>query len=228
MLPGGGSYVAMIPPDSRDLDQDGNEGTGAHLRASAGTGTGNSKKPLETRVETASLSQGDFTLVLEKLEGDCLRCKVPSTTAEDVTVHLKGPLKSGRPLHVWLTNSTDQFIQMPDIQPEQDGTFTVHLPRDTIITVTTTTGQAKGSVGPVPASGHWQLPYSDDYESTAAPRPGRYHADNGGSFEVAEGIDPFDSGNQVLLQAQPVDPGSNAWIRDEPQPTTALGDGNWR
>jgi len=179
-------------------------------------------------VESASLGAGDFTLVLEKLEGDCLRCKVAATTAEVVELQLDGPLRTGRPLYVWLTNSSDYFVQLADIQPASDGTFSVNLPRDTIVTVTTTTGQSKGSHGTPPASGHWQLPYADDYENTSAPRPGRYHADNGGSFEVAVGLDSTDPSNSVLLQAQPVYPGHNGWVHAEPQPTTGLGDGNWR
>ena len=48
----------------------------------------------------------NYRLVLEKLEGACLRCKVPTTTAETVTFHLAGALSGVKRLSMWLTNGT--------------------------------------------------------------------------------------------------------------------------
>lgn len=44
------------------------------------------------------------------------------------------------------------------------GTFTAHLAPDTILTLTTSTGQAKGSYGSQPSK-PFPIPYKDDFES---------------------------------------------------------------
>ena len=121
LLPGGGSWTVMVP----SLDSGGVRSADAMPRL------------------VGDASEGDFTLVLEKLEGDCLRCKVPATTAEMVSFTLTGALKATKSLSMWLTNGTVSFAKMPDVGVA-GGSFHVEVPRDTMITLSTTTGQAKG------------------------------------------------------------------------------------
>ena len=52
--------------------------------------------------------EGDVTLIIEKLEGDCLRCRVPATAEETVTFHLVGALSGIKSLHVWQSNASVQ------------------------------------------------------------------------------------------------------------------------
>ena len=60
LLPGGGSWTAMVPPPGRPA--------ALSLPAAAAGG----------RATVATAGAADLTLVVEKLEGDCLRCKVPA------------------------------------------------------------------------------------------------------------------------------------------------------
>jgi len=45
------------------------------------------------------------------------------------------------------------------------GNFTAHLDPDTILTLSTSTGQQKGSYGDVSPSKPFPIPYKDDFES---------------------------------------------------------------
>jgi hypothetical protein len=123
LLPGGGSWTVLVPsPNSGSTVV--SHGTVPRLVGEAG--------------------EGDFTLVLEKLEGDCLRCKVPATTAEMVSFKLTGALEATTTLSMWLTNGTVSFAKMADVKVA-GGSFHVEVPRDTMITLSTTHGQAKGT-----------------------------------------------------------------------------------
>ena len=98
--------------------------------------------------------------MFEKLEGDCLRCHVPATYDELVNITLKGGLETNTALAAWLTNATHWFLRLPDVHV-LDGVLQVTVPRDTILTLTTTTGQTKGSAGDPPSDG----PVRDEGES---------------------------------------------------------------
>ena len=130
LLPGGGSWTVMVPSPAGEVEQ--SLDTTPRLVPDAG--------------------KGDFTLVLEKLEGDCLRCKVAATTAETVSFALTGALRATRSLSMWLTNGTVSFAKMADIDVS-GGSFHVEVPRDTMITLSTTTGQAKGTTSPATCTG---------------------------------------------------------------------------
>lgn len=129
LLPGGGSWTVMVPSP-------------------------NSSRPRALSLPNlvGDAGEGDFTLVLEKLEGDCLRCKVPATTGEVVSFALTGPLKATTSLSMWLTNGTVSFVKMADVAVA-GGSFHVEVPRDTMITLSTTRGQAKGTTSPATCTG---------------------------------------------------------------------------
>ncbi len=179
-LPGGGSYVTLVPAD--DLSQ--------------------------------------MTVILHTLQGDCLRCKGYATTAQTITFQtangLPGP---GTVLQVWQTTATDQFIKMAPITIAADSTFTVSIPADAMVTVTTRTNGGKGNPGPIPPSAPFPLPYNDDFSTTtyAYDAMAKYFADQGGSFAVRNGS---------LTQVVPIDPGPNGWVGN-PDPVSLIGDYNW-
>ncbi len=124
MLPAGGSWVTYVPPASRSV----------WLRQG---------RPLVSQA-----GPGDFSLVIEKLDGDCLRCHVDATRSETVTFSLAGGLKQSS-LAAWLTNETHWFVRIPDVHIA-GGEFSLLVPADTIITLSTTTGQQKGSAAGSP------------------------------------------------------------------------------
>jgi hypothetical protein len=129
-----------------------------------------------------------------------------ATAAQTVTVTVSGGLKTGT-VHVWSTdlgssNSADYFVKQADINPTS-GSYSLTLQPNRIYTVTTTTGQAKGTATG-PASRALGLPYSDNFEGYGLRSEAKYFSDMQGSFEVrpcAAG-----RGGQCLQQVAPVKP----------------------
>eukprot|EP00656_Telonema_subtile_P023201 TRINITY_DN2455_c0_g4_i1.p1 TRINITY_DN2455_c0_g4~~TRINITY_DN2455_c0_g4_i1.p1 ORF type:complete len:1051 (-),score=162.84 TRINITY_DN2455_c0_g4_i1:218-3370(-) len=209
MLPGGGSWTAMVPPSSTRAPRSGGRST------------------------VSGAGAADFSLVLEKLEGDCLRCKVGPTTDEVVSFQLAGALLGVETLAMWLTNSSASFERQSDVHVDSSGVFSLLAPRDHMITLTTTTGQTKGQAGTCSGdticSGTYEpfpFPYNQTYDhdqAGAASGMAPYHADNAGAFELRG--DPTGSG-QHLLQASPRYPKATSWVLDY-DPITSLGSTDW-
>lgn len=155
-----------------------------------------------------------------------------ATAAQQVTYQVAGGLSTG-PVHVWATNmnSSDPgqwFRDDGSIQP-QGGSFTLTLQPGYLYTVTTTTGQHKGSAAPPPAS-PWQLPYTEDFSGYRSGAIPRYFSDLGGSFETAPcqpgqaGPAPAGMCLQQMVTAQPVQ-----WNTINNYPVTVVGDpSSWR
>eukprot|EP00462_Mataza_sp_D1_P005666 CAMPEP_0175124564 /NCGR_PEP_ID=MMETSP0087-20121206/2849_1 /TAXON_ID=136419 /ORGANISM="Unknown Unknown, Strain D1" /LENGTH=801 /DNA_ID=CAMNT_0016406341 /DNA_START=64 /DNA_END=2466 /DNA_ORIENTATION=- len=167
-------------------------------------------------VTMVSPNQADFTVVMEKLEGKCLRCAGQHTTSETVVmtlVNLTTALKKSHGmLHMWQTNSTAHFQRLGDIAIV-NGIAVVTVQRDSVITLTTTTGQEKGKPSsPAPPPSPFPLPYTDDFETYPVNAYAKYFADDGGSFQVA--ADPTGRSKQVLKQWVISTPGANAWVAE--------------
>ncbi|MBU5346312.1 discoidin domain-containing protein [Paenibacillus lautus] len=110
---------------------------------------------------------------------------VNGDAAQSITFHLSH-LSAGT-LHVWKSDGTDQMAKRYEVTPT-DGTFTLELDADSIYTLTTTTGQMKGS-HEVPVRTPFPVVYSDDFESYSlnqAPLSPKYFYDNSGAFEICE------------------------------------------
>ena len=129
-----------------------------------------------------------------------------TTAAQTVGVSVAGGLKTGA-VHVWSTdlgssNTADHFVKQADITPV-NGAYTLTLQPNRIYTVTTTTGQGKGSATG-PATGALPLPYSDGFDAYATRGMAKYFSTMQGAFEVrpcAAG-----RGGQCLQQVAPVKP----------------------
>lgn len=163
-----------------------------------------------------------MTVILESLQGDCLRCKGAPTSAQSVTFQVTGGAGlpgPGTHLYVWFTNATVSFAQRAPVTIAADGSFTVFLPADSIMTLTTVaTGSKGGFPGvPIPPSAPFPLPYADDFSGYPDDALARYFSDQAGSFAVRGG---------QLLQVVPVDPGPNAWVNDN-DPLSLIGDAGW-
>eukprot|EP01048_Picozoa_sp_COSAG05_P005603 COSAG05_NODE_337_length_11164_cov_11.970357_4_plen_963_part_00 len=236
LLPGGGSWTAMVPG-----------GGGGSRSSGSGSSSSSSQRSHHRQLSSGqrrrtvgeAVAGADLTLVLEKLEGACLRCKVASTTAETVSFMLAGTLTATKSLSMWLTNDTVSFIHMGEVAVS-GGAFSVHVPRDTMITLSTTTGQAKGQAttctGDTICSGVYKpfpFPFTVDYESGEIGRMAKFHADNAGAFEIradaadaAAGGGGGGGGGKHLFQASPRFPAGTEWAGNF-DPITSLGATDW-
>ena len=101
--------------------------------------------------------------------------------AQPVTFTLTGGLANS-PIHIWETNQTRTFEHVADVSPDHSH-FTYTFEPGSLYSLTTTTGQAKGTAAPPPDK-PFPLPYRDDFESTALHRAPKYLSDQDGAFEV--------------------------------------------
>jgi hypothetical protein len=109
-----------------------------------------------------------------------------ATAAQTVNVNVSGGLSTGA-VHVWATNLTaptaaSTFAQQASITPA-NGSYSLTVQPGFIYTLTTTTGQGKGTAAS-PAQSTLALPYSDSFDSDAADQQPRYLSQQQGAFEV--------------------------------------------
>ena len=128
-----------------------------------------------------------LTVILETFEGS--RCKGrlplgPQTVTYSVPVAGGAPLPGpGARLAVWQTNSTNMFVQVDTLTIAPDGTFSVTIAPDAMITVSTVSGARKGApASPIPPSAPFPMPYADDFASYPEDVYARYFADQYGEF----------------------------------------------
>jgi hypothetical protein len=99
-------------------------------------------------------------------------------------------------LNVWATDQNAQFVQKTSITPSS-GSFTITVPAQSVYSLTTTTGQQKGTpTYSIPANSNISLPYTDDFSSYAIGDQAKYFHDQDGAFEVADD----GTGGKVLKQ----------------------------
>jgi galactosylceramidase len=136
-----------------------------------------------------------------------------------------GPALSKHALCVWRTTRDAYFVRQADISPGNDGTFTVTFDPDAIYSLSTTTGQQKGSFANVPEDKPFPFPYSENFNHYANPKAfgylPHYTADVCGVFEIA---DRPDGRGQCLRQV--VARKAQSWA-PEWMPYTILGDPQW-
>jgi galactosylceramidase len=142
---------------------------------------------------------------------------------QNVTFKTSGGL-SAQSLCVWKTNRTEQFVRQADLKP-MDGSFTITLEPESIYSISTTTGQQKGSFADVPQAKPFPFPFYENYEEYGdARRWGylpHYTADICGVFEIANRPD----GKGKCLR-QVLDRKDQSWA-PEWMPYTVLGDAKW-
>ncbi|MGH3169114.1 MAG: discoidin domain-containing protein, partial [Trebonia sp.] len=160
---------------------------------------------------------------------------VGASEPQQVTYQVSGGLSAG-PVQVWATNlnssdSADWFRHVGQVRPS-NGSFTLTLQPGYLYTVTTTTGQHKGSA-PVPAAATMRLPYSENFNSYSAGSLARYVSDLGGAFQVEPCADASPAGFAVrglaggmclqqMVTQQPV-----RWDGTDNYPVTVVGDPSW-
>lgn len=187
-------------------------GGSGFLDAAAGNGS------YVTLVPPTDLSA--FTLIIEKAAGSC-KCTPPGvgvTSDGTATFSVAGGLPgAGTALQVWRTNATAQFWRDADIVVASNGTFSVFVPADSIVTLASRANASHGAPSaPIPTPGPFPLPYADDFSSYPEDAtPVRFFADQTGSFAARNGS---------LAQVVTLDPGPNRWVREDVDPLTLIGD----
>ncbi|MHB1000101.1 MAG: family 16 glycoside hydrolase [Armatimonadota bacterium] len=145
------------------------------------------------------------------------------------TLRFKLKNLSDAPLHVWRTTqdstwvgSTPALFAKEDTITPKNGTFDLALHANSIVTLTTTTGQQKGSYTITQNIGSFQFPYKDDFESYGLDKLPKYISDQNGAFSIAERAD----GTGKCLRQQSLQP-SIDWAHHLDYPWTVVGDSAW-
>ena len=145
-------------------------------------------------------------------------------TNQKISFLVSGGLSSEK-LCVWQSNAEEQFVRLNDVTPI-NGKFVVTLEPESIYSLSTTTGQQKGSFADVPVSKPFPFPYYETFDEYTNPKAWgylpRYTADIAGIFEIAERPD-----NKGKCLRQVIGEGSQSWA-PEWMPYTILGDRNWK
>src|ERR1700728_3701743 len=146
-----------------------------------------------------------------------------ATAAQTVDVNVSGGLSAGT-VHVWATDvnspGTADFVQQASITPS-GGSYSLTVQPGYIYTLTTTTGQGKGTAAS-PAQSTLSLPYSDSFDSDTAGQQPPYLSQQQGAFEVEPCADGH-TGQCVQQQAavEPIEWDNNA------NPYTIGGNLSW-
>jgi O-glycosyl hydrolase len=147
-----------------------------------------------------------------------------AAAAQTVNVTVAGGLNAGT-VHVWSTdmgspNPADWFVRQADVTAS-GGSYTLTLKPNRIYSVTTTTGQGKGTAAS-PAPGNLALPYTDGYESYPVRGMAKYLQTMQGAYEV-RACAAGRSGN-CLEQVTPRQPIN--W-QDDSDAFALIGDPSW-
>ncbi|HEY3607688.1 MAG TPA: ricin-type beta-trefoil lectin domain protein [Pseudonocardiaceae bacterium] len=146
-----------------------------YLDASSGYLGGNRNNG--SYVSLKSTNNRDYSTVIETVDAGA---------AQTLTFNVTGGLSTGT-VHVWTTNlnstnPADYFVHAADITPS-GGTYSLTVQPGHVYTLTTTTGQGKGTAtGPTQAA--MSLPYSDSFDSNATGTEAKYLMDWQGAFET--------------------------------------------
>lgn len=142
---------------------------------------------------------------------------------EKIEINIKKGL-TDKKVYVWKSDAQNQFIQLESIIPNKRS-FTIQLDPKSIYSLTTTTGQQKGTYK-IPESKAFPFPYKEDYEARKVGDLPKYHSDQKGSFEIASKED----GTKCLKQITPE--AGYDWMRiyrrPNIKPHTLIGDVNWK
>ncbi len=132
---------------------------------------------------------------------------------------------SEKQLCVWRSNERAQFVQHAKIKPVK-GVFTITLEPNSVYSLSTTTGQQKGSFAGIPEPTPFPFPYYETFEQYTSPKQWgylpRYTADIADAFEIVERPDKK---GQCIRQVVPA--ATISWAPDW-FPYTILGDERWQ
>src|SRR5215469_1684231 len=152
----------------------------------------------------------DWSVILETID---------ATIAQTVSFRLAGGLTADQ-VYVWLTNDSHTFERVDEVKPA-DGVWNYTFLPNSLYTLTTTTGQGKGTARP-PDAKPFPLPYADTFDSTAVGHAAKYLADQDGAFEVRDCAGRRGHCLEQVMTERPV-----PWS-PLPDPFTLAGDAGWK
>ncbi|MBL1099279.1 galactosylceramidase [Streptomyces coffeae] len=168
-------------------------------------------------VSLKSTNNTDYSTVIETMD---------ATEDQTATFTVEGGLSDGV-VHVWSTDvkssdGKDDFVRGEDIVPSE-GRYSLTLKPGHVYSLTTTTGQGKGTAKP-PAAAGLKLPYTDHFDKPAGSTNATYFSDMNGAFKTVRC--GGDRTGTCLRQMAPTTP--IRWT-DEPYnaPYSLMGDGSW-
>jgi hypothetical protein len=129
-----------------------------------------------TYISLKSTNGTDYSLILETST---------ASSAQTVNVTVSGGLSTGA-LHVWSTNlgsasSANWFVHQADITPS-NGSFSLTLQPNNIYSLSTISGQGKGTATP-PAATIMSIPYLDNFNNYAIGSEAKYLSSLQGDFQ---------------------------------------------
>ncbi|MFI7407529.1 ricin-type beta-trefoil lectin domain protein [Streptomyces sp. NPDC049627] len=151
-----------------------------------------------------------------------------ATAPQTLDVQVTGGLSTGQ-VHVWATNldtnsdsAGENLAHTADVTPS-GGRYTVTLQPGHVYTLTTTTGQGKGTAGS-PAVSSLSLPQSNDFETRGDTSSPKYFTDMNGAFQTVS----CGGGRGGTCLRQMAATGPIRWT-EEPYyaPYTVMGDDSW-
>jgi galactosylceramidase len=131
---------------------------------------------------------------------------------------------SSKSLCVWRSNEQEQFVKQVDIKPSK-GIFTITLEPNSVYSLSTTTGQQKGSFANIPEPKTFPFPYYETFDQYSDPKQWgylpHYTADIVDAFEITDRPDKKGKCFRQVVSTPTI-----SWAPDW-QPYTILGDEQW-
>jgi hypothetical protein len=168
-------------------------------------------------VTLKSTNAKDYSTIVETMD---------AATPQTVTFAVVGGLSTDT-VHVWASNvnspnSNDFFVHLSDILPV-GGRFNVTLQPGFVYTISTTTGQGKGTTSP-PSPSTMGLPYTENFDQYAIGAIPSYFDAIQGAFEV----DSCHGGRTGRCLRQMINLAPLEWPGGSPTPPLAVvGDPGW-
>ena len=173
--------------------------------------------------DAANPTQGSFVSLRSPDGGDWSTIVETIGASEPRTVTLSvGDGLTAGDLHVWRTSADESFAQQPDLVPGADGTYTLTVPPNSAVTVTTTTGQGRGD-----AEGRFDsafpFPYRDSLADGGPSGQTPYFSQMEGAYEERA----CEGGREGTCLTQVSPQPAISWAAWK-KPAGILGDLNWR
>lgn len=160
-------------------------------------------------VTLRSTNHKDWSVVLETIH---------AAQPQTVRFRIKDGLAASD-VYVWETNDTHTFERVAVVHPV-NGTFTHTFDPNSLYSLTTTTGQGKGTAKP-PSPRGFPMPYRDSFDQTATNHSPKYLADQDGAFEVHACVGRSGQCLEQVISTKPIPWGPL------PDPFTMAGDSAW-
>lgn len=162
-------------------------------------------------VSLRSPGSGDWSTVIEN---------IGTSAPRTVELSVAGGLDAGD-LHVWQTTADDWFSQQADLKRSSDGTYTVTIPANATVTVTTTEGQHHGdAVGD--AASAFPFPYHSSLADGGPSGQTAYFSQMEGAYEERDCSGDREGTCLTQVSPQPAISWA-AWKK----PAGILGDLDW-